>query len=127
MGGALPIVKLPIMENAEQWTLRQVQAEVDQWIRSVGVRYFDEMTNLAVLMEEVGELARLFARTYGEQSFKDSDRRKDIPDEMADILFVLVCLANQTGVDLQDALRKSLLKKTMRDSERHKNNPKLSD
>lgn len=127
MGGVLPIVKLPIMENVEQWTLPQVQAEVDQWIRSVGVRYFDEMTNLAVLMEEVGELARLFARTYGEQSFKESDRRKDIPDEMADILFVLVCLANQTGVDLQEALRKSLHKKTLRDSERHKNNPKLSD
>jgi len=106
-------------------SLRDSQALVDQWIKTHGVRYFHEMTNLAVLMEEVGELARLFARTYGEQSFKDSDHAKQIPDEMADILFVLMCLANQTGVDLSDALQRNLDKKTARDSERHKNNPKL--
>jgi len=108
-------------------TLREAQDQVDQWIKTVGVRYFDEMTNLAVLMEEVGELARLFARTYGEQSFKDSDRRGDLGDEMADVLFVLVCLANQTGVDLTAALAKNLAKKTLRDKDRHHNNPKLSD
>jgi NTP pyrophosphatase (non-canonical NTP hydrolase) len=106
--------------------LSEAQEQVDQWIKAHGVRYFNEMTNLAVLMEEVGELARLFARTYGEQSFKDSDRAKQIPDEMADILFVLLCLANQTGVDLTDAFRKNLGKKTNRDATRHKENPKLS-
>lgn len=106
--------------------LSEAQEQVDQWIKDHGVRYFNEMTNLAVLMEEVGELARLFARTYGEQSFKDSDRAKQIPDEMADILFVLLCLANQTGVNLTDAFRKNLEKKTNRDATRHKENPKLS-
>lgn len=107
-------------------TLTEAQAQVDQWIKSHGVRYFHEMTNLAVLMEEVGELARLFARTYGEQSFKESDHKKQIPDEMADILFVLLCLANQTGVDLTEAFRQNLEKKTLRDSTRHKENPKLA-
>lgn len=107
-------------------TLSEAQSLVDQWIKSHGVRYFHEMTNLAVLMEEVGELARLFSRTYGEQSFKDSDRAKQIPDEMADILFVLICLANQTGVDLTAALHANLEKKTLRDAHRHRENPKLS-
>lgn len=106
-------------------TLTEAQTQVDQWIKAHGVRYFHEMTNLAVLMEEVGELARLFARTYGEQSFKESDHKKQIPDEMADILFVLLCLANQTGVDLTEAFRQNLEKKTRRDATRHKENPKL--
>ena len=106
-------------------TLEEAQKEVDDWIRTHGVRYFSELTNTAILMEEVGELARLMARTYGDQSFKKSDEGRDLGDEMADILFVLVCLANQTGVDLTAALAKNLDKKTARDSERHKNNPKL--
>ena len=110
---------------AEQLTLSQAQERVDQWIKTYGVRYFDEMTNLAVLMEEVGELARLFARTYGEQSFKKSDAQKQIPDEMADILFVLLCLANQTGVDLTAAFAQTMEKKTTRDATRHLENPKL--
>jgi len=110
---------------SQELTLQDAQAQVDQWIKTVGVRYFDEMTNLAMLMEEVGELARLFARTYGEQSFKESDHRGDLGDEMADVLFVLMCLANQTGVDLADALARNLKKKTLRDKERHRNNPKL--
>lgn len=113
------------MQNDSSLTLAEAQQKVDSWIQEHGVRYFNEMTNLAVLMEEVGELARLFSRTYGEQSFKAGDHAKDIPSEMADILFVLICLANQTGVDLTDALQKSLQKKTERDSERHKNNSKL--
>lgn len=107
-------------------TLPQLQSQVDTWIQSVGVRYFNEMTNLAVLMEEVGELARLFARTYGEQSFKDSDHKGDLADEMADVLFVLTCLANQTGVDLQAAMQKNLQKKTKRDAKRHVGNEKLN-
>jgi NTP pyrophosphatase (non-canonical NTP hydrolase) len=111
--------------NVSDLSLREAQAQVDSWIKTFGVRYFNEMTNLAVLMEEVGELARIFSRTYGEQSFKDSDLGKQIPDEMADILFVLLCLANQTGVDLTEALRKNLEKKTRRDHERHQKNPKL--
>lgn len=106
-------------------TLPELQSEVDTWIQSVGVRYFDEMTNLAVLMEEVGELARLFARTFGEQSFKESDHKGDLADEMADVLFVLTCLANQTGVDLEKAMRRNLQKKTQRDASRHRENPKL--
>ncbi len=106
-------------------TLRRCQAMVDEWIRTVGVRYYAEMTNLAVLMEEVGELARLFARTYGEQSFKPSDRGRDLGDEMADVFFVLVCLANQTGVDLTEAFTRNLEKKTGRDRARHAGNPKL--
>lgn len=106
-------------------TLEQAQSIVDQWIKEKGVRYFNELTNTAMLMEEVGELARIMARTYGEQSFKESDKNRDLADEMADVLFVLICLANQTGVDLTHALRKNLEKKTQRDATRHLNNPKL--
>ncbi len=106
-------------------TLRNAQATVDQWIKNIGVRYFSELTNLAQLVEEVGELSRIMSRTYGDQSFKESDRQSSIDDELADILFVIICLANQTGVDLTDALSKNLLKKTNRDKDRHKNNPKL--
>jgi len=106
-------------------TLNEAQTTVDEWIKTTGVRYFNELTNLAILTEEVGELARIMARTYGEQSFKESDKNKDMGDEMADILWVLLCLANQTGVDLTEAFRKNLEKKETRDKERHKNNPKL--
>ena len=106
-------------------TLPEAQQIVDQWIKSIGVRYFSELTNLAILTEEVGELARIMARTYGDQSFKKSDEGKDLGDEMADVLWVLICLANQTGVDLNDAFLKNIEKKTNRDSERHKNNEKL--
>jgi NTP pyrophosphatase (non-canonical NTP hydrolase) len=113
------------MDSGESQSLSQLQASVDGWIREVGVRYFSELTNLAVLMEEVGELSRIFARTYGEQSFKKSDEAYNLGDEMADILFVLVCLANQTGVDLDEAFRANLKKKTQRDASRHLENPKL--
>ena len=106
-------------------SLSNLQEEVDHWIKTVGVRYFNELTNTAILMEEVGELARLMARTYGEQSFKSSDQDRDLGEEMADVLWVLLCLANQTGVDLTQALEKNLAKKTNRDSERHKQNEKL--
>lgn len=106
-------------------TLSEAQDQVDHWIKTVGVRYFNELTNMTILMEEVGELARIMARTYGEQSFKESDKGKDLGDEMADILWVLMCLANQTGVDLTEALRKNLEKKNIRDIDRHKNNEKL--
>ena len=106
-------------------TLSEAQEQVDHWIKTVGVRYFNELTNMTILMEEVGELARIMARTYGEQSFKESDIGKDLGDEMADILWVLMCLANQTGVDLTEALRKNLEKKNIRDIDRHKNNEKL--
>ena len=105
-------------------TLEEAQRTVDQWIRTYGVRYFSELTNMAVLMEEVGELARIMARTYGDQSFKQGEKH-DLGDEMADVLWVLLCLANQTGVDLTEAFRKNLEKKTSRDKDRHKNNPKL--
>jgi len=105
-------------------TLREAQDKVDQWIKTYGVRYFNELTNMAVLTEEVGELARIMARKYGEQSFKEGEKQ-DPSEEMADILWVLICLANQTGVDLTEALQKSLEKKTLRDKERHINNPKL--
>lgn len=104
--------------------IRALQDEVDRWIKEVGVRYFNELTNTAVLMEEVGELARIMARKYGEQSFKEGEEN-DLAGEMADVLFVLVCLANQTGVDLTEAMQKSLEKKTKRDANRHKQNPKL--
>ena len=107
-------------------TLEEAQAKVDAWIKTVGVRYFSELTNTAILMEEVGEVARIMARTYGDQSFKKSDLAKELGDEMADVLFVLICLANQTGVDLTAAFAKNLEKKTLRDAERHKNNPKLN-
>jgi NTP pyrophosphatase (non-canonical NTP hydrolase) len=106
-------------------TIKQAQADVDQWIKTVGVRYFNELTNLGILMEEVGELSRLIVRQYGEQSFKESDKGKDMGDEMADILWVLMCLANQTGVDLTAALEKNFEKKNMRDAERHRQNKKL--
>jgi len=106
-------------------TLPEAQQMVDQWIKTIGIRYFSELTNLAILTEEVGELARIMARTYGDQSFKKSDEGKDLGDEMADVLWVLICLANQTGVDLNDAFLKNIEKKTLRDSERHKNNEKL--
>lgn len=110
---------------SESKSITQWQQAVDSWIKEYGVRYFSELTNTAILMEEVGELARLMARTYGDQSFKDSDKNKELGDEMADILWVLMCLANQTGVDLNAAMIKNIEKKTSRDSERHKNNPKL--
>jgi len=106
-------------------TIAEAQAIVDKWINNTGVRYFNELTNTAMLMEEVGEVARIMARQYGEQSFKKSDEEVNLADEMADVLFVLICLANQTGIDLTDALTKNLDKKTKRDSERHKNNEKL--
>ncbi len=106
-------------------TLQQAQEQVDEWIKTIGVRYFNELTNLGILMEEVGELSRLIVRKYGEQSFKESDKNKELSDEMADVLFVLICLANQTGVDLTEALQKNFEKKNLRDAERHKNNDKL--
>ena len=105
--------------------LSEAQQEVDQWIKTYGVRYFSELTNMAILTEEVGELARIMARTYGDQSFKKSDLGKDLADEMADVLWVLVCLANQTGVDLTAAVEANFAKKTARDKERHRGNPKL--
>lgn len=106
-------------------TIEEAQKTVDQWINTTGVRYFSELTNMAMLTEEVGEVARIIARRYGEQSEKESDKNKDLGDEMADVLFVLLCLANQTGVNLTEALTKNLEKKTVRDADRHKNNPKL--
>ncbi len=106
-------------------TIEEAQKIVDEWINTLGVRYFNELTNMALLTEEVGELARIIARKYGEQSFKESDKQYNLADEMADVLFVLICLANQTGVDLTEALKKNLEKKTSRDKDRHKNNEKL--
>lgn len=106
-------------------TLKDAQTQVDQWIQTYGVRYFSELTNMAILTEEVGEVARIIARRYGEQSEKESDKAKDLGDEMADVLWVLICLANQTGVDLAAAFERNMEKKTMRDNERHHNNPKL--
>lgn len=106
-------------------TIKQAQKTVDDWIKTIGIRYFDELTNTAILMEEVGEIARIMARRYGEQSEKESDKNKDLGDEMADVLFVLICLANQTGIDLEQALIKNLDKKTTRDKDRHATNPKL--
>ncbi|HKM44430.1 MAG TPA: nucleotide pyrophosphohydrolase [Dysgonamonadaceae bacterium] len=106
-------------------TIKEAQIEVDKWIKTYGVRYFSELTNMTILTEEVGELARIMARTFGDQSFKDDEEEKDLGDEMADVLWVLVCLANQTGVDLEEALKKNIEKKTKRDAERHINNPKL--
>ena len=107
--------------------IKEAQVIVDQWIKEHGVRYFNELTNLAILTEEVGEVARIIARRYGEQSEKESDKGKDLGDEFADVLFVLICLANQTGVDLTEALQKNLDKKTGRDFQRHKANSKLKD
>jgi len=105
--------------------IKEAQLKVDQWIKTVGVRYFSELTNLGILMEEVGELSRLMVRQYGEQSFKESDKGKDLGDEMADVLWVLICLANQTGVDLTAALEKNFEKKNLRDADRHRDNEKL--
>ena len=107
-------------------TLHEAQQQVDQWIKTTGVRYFNELTNMAMLTEEVGEVARIIARRYGEQSEKASDKDKDLGDELADVLWIVICLANQTGVDLNDALQKNFEKKTTRDKMRHQNNPKLS-
>lgn len=106
-------------------TIKEAQHKIDQWIKTVGVKYFNELTNLGILMEEVGELSRLIVRIYGEQSFKETDKNKKLSDEMADVLWVLMCLANQTGVDLTEALQKNFEKKNVRDSERHKKNEKL--
>lgn len=106
-------------------TIQEAQATVDEWINTIGVRYFSELTNTAMLMEEVGEVARIMARQYGDQSFKASDREVDLADEMADVLFVLICLANQTGIDLEAAWQKNLDKKTRRDKDRHQQNEKL--
>lgn len=106
-------------------TIREAQKYVDEWIRTIGVRYFNELTNTAILMEEVGEVARIMARRYGEQSFKASDKEVDLGEEMADVLFVLICLANQTGIDLTEAFQKRMEKKTQRDANRHKENEKL--
>lgn len=106
-------------------TLEQAQQQVDQWIKTHGVRYFSELTNMTILSEEVGEVARIMARRYGDQSEKESDKNKDLGDEMADVLWVLICLANQTGVNLTEAFQKNIEKKTLRDSDRHKQNPKL--
>ena len=108
-------------------TIEQAQQQVDQWIKTIGVRYFNELTNMAILTEEVGELARIMARRYGEQSEKESDKNKDLGDEMADVLWVLICLANQTGVNLTEAFQKNLEKKNTRDKDRHQQNPKLKD
>ncbi|MGI8636409.1 MAG: nucleotide pyrophosphohydrolase [Segetibacter sp.] len=107
-------------------TLKEAQVKVDDWINTIGVRYFNELTNLGILMEEVGELSRLMVRKYGEQSFKDSDKGKELSDEMADVLWVLICLANQTGVDLTEAFKKNIEKKTLRDNTRHSSNKKLT-
>lgn len=108
-------------------TLEEAQIKVDEWIKTYGVRYFSELTNMAILAEEVGELARIMARTYGDQSFKESDKKYNLADEMADVLWVLLCLANQTGVNLTEALEENLKKKTIRDENRHKDNKKLTN
>lgn len=108
-------------------TIGEAQKKVDEWIKSIGIRYFSELTNMAILTEEVGELARIIARKYGDQSFKKSDEEYDIADEMADVLWVLICLANQTDVDLTEAFQKNIEKKTKRDKERHNQNKKLKD
>jgi NTP pyrophosphatase (non-canonical NTP hydrolase) len=108
-------------------TIEAAQQTVDAWIKTTGVRYFNELTNMAILTEEVGELARIIARTYGEQSFKDSDKGRDLGDEMADVLWVLICLANQTGVNLTEALEKNFEKKNRRDADRHRGNEKLGE
>lgn len=115
-----------ILNSNRSITVAGLQQQVDDWCSSIGVRYFNELTNLAQLMEEVGELSRILSRTYGEQSWKDGESAYNLADEMADILFVLVCLANQTGVDLTKAIEQNLMKKTNRDATRHRNNPKLN-
>jgi NTP pyrophosphatase (non-canonical NTP hydrolase) len=113
--------------NKKEITITEAQQMVDQWIKTIGVRYFSELTNMTVLTEEVGELARIMARKYGDQSFKKSDEKYDLADEMADVLWVLICLANQTGVDLNEAFLKNLEKKSSRDKDRHQNNKKLRE
>lgn len=113
------------MPNNKDLTLKEAQNIVDKWITTVGIRYYNELTNMAILTEEVGEVARIIARQYGEQSFKASAKKADLGDELADVLFVLICIANQTGIDLTAALHKNIDKKTNRDSERHANNEKL--
>ena len=112
------------MNNPDSITLAEAQKRVDEWIKTIGVRYFSELTNMAILTEEVGELARIMARTYGDQSFK-SGEKNNLGEEMADVLWVLICIANQTGVDLTEEFKKSIEKKTLRDKERHQNNEKL--
>jgi NTP pyrophosphatase (non-canonical NTP hydrolase) len=116
-----------MQNNTPSITLREAQQTVDQWIKTTGVRYFNELTNMAILTEEVGEVARLMSRMYGEQSFKESDKEKNLADELADVLWVLLCIANQTGVDLTDALQKNLEKKIIRDKDRHQQNEKLNN
>jgi len=118
-------INLLILVQTNIMTIQEAQKTIDNWILSTGVRYFNELTNMAILTEEVGEVARIMARKYGEQSFKELDKDKDLGDELADVLFVLICIANQTGIDLTTALEKNLVKKTERDSNRHKNNEKL--
>ena len=107
-------------------TIKEAQSKIDEWIKTTGVRYFSELTNMAILTEEVGEVARLMSRTYGDQSFKESDKNKELADELADVLWVLMCIANQTGIDLTQALEKNFEKKNIRDADRHKDNEKLS-
>jgi len=125
------MVRLPslwiqkIKTTTDFMTIKEAQQAVDEWIKTTGIRYFNELTNTAILMEEVGEVARIMARKYGEQSFKKSDESVSLPDEMGDVLFVLICLANQTGIDLTEALEKNMAKKSIRDADRHKNNEKL--
>ena len=119
------LLKISYDKTAYEMTIEKLQQTIDQWIKTTGVRYFNELTNTAVLMEEVGEVARIMARRYGEQSEKESDKNADLADELADVLFVLVCLANQTGVDLTAAVEKNLQKKTLRDKDRHRMNSKL--
>ena len=114
-------------QNTPSLTLREAQQTVDQWIKTTGVRYFNELTNMAILTEEVGEVARLMSRLYGEQSFKESDTGKALGDELADVLWVVLCIANQTGVDLTEALQKNFEKKTARDKDRHRQNEKLKN
>jgi NTP pyrophosphatase (non-canonical NTP hydrolase) len=116
---------LRVLSKCFVMTIEAVQSDVDEWIRTIGVRYFSELTNMALLTEEVGELARIIARKYGDQSFKGSEQDLNLADEMADVLWVLVCLANQTGVNLTDALQKNFEKKRVRDADRHRDNPKL--
>jgi NTP pyrophosphatase (non-canonical NTP hydrolase) len=120
----MKIAKLHTLQN-NFMTIDNAQQKVDEWIKTIGVRYFSELTNTAILMEEVGELARIMARKYGEQSSKESDKKYELADEMADVMFVLICLANQTGVNLTEAFRKNMEKKTSRDKDRHANNEKL--
>ena len=122
---SLFLVSFVVKKNNIEMTIEQAQTDVDNWIKTVGVRYFNELTNLGILMEEVGELSRLMVRKYGEQSFKESDKNKELADEMADVLWVLICLANQTGVNLTDALQKNFEKKNLRDATRHLENEKL--